>query len=59
MASVFLKNSDYCYFRWDTDSKWTHEIFLGGEICLKTILMSFFGMEAGSDHLVFFLLVCF
>lgn len=26
MASMFLKNSNYCYFRWKRDSNCTHEI---------------------------------
>lgn len=26
MASVFLENSNYCYFRWRRDSNWTQEI---------------------------------
>lgn len=58
MASVFLKNSNYCYFRWKRDSKWTRETFRTGDL-LKKHFNVFFGVEAGSDHLVFFLLVCF
>lgn len=41
MASMFLKNSDYCYFRWETDSKWTHEIFRRGNL-LKNHFNVFF-----------------
>lgn len=57
MASVFLKNSNYCYFRWNRDSKGTHEIFRTGDL-LKKHFYVFLGMEGGSDHLVFSLLFC-
>lgn len=42
MASMFLKNSNYCYFRWKRDSNWTHEIFKTVDL-LKNHFYVFFG----------------